>query len=442
MSRLDKPRQAALVILREAERGAFVDPLLDDMRRTFVSRDSAFILELVYGVLRNRSRIDWLLERYSAHPLSKTDDWTRNILRLAAYQLLFLDKVPASAAVNTATELAKSHGKKTGYVNGLLRSVERNKETLPLPADTDVATRFSIRYSHPVWLVRRWINRLGPEPTEEVLRNNNKPAPLATRANRLKGTRDELISLLTAQGAEVRRTTLSPEGVELLSSPGLTSLPAFQEGRFSVQDEAAQLICLLLAPQPGEHVLDACAAPGGKATHLAEMMNNRGKIVALESDRKRLLRIDENAKRLGISIIHAAQGDAAKFSEGEYDRILIDAPCSGLGVLRRHPDGRWTKTVENLRERAKLQARILENCATLLKSGGIMVYATCTTEPEENENIIRRFLDKHPEFRLDDPRPYLPAAAVKLVGEDLLFRTFPSAPMLDGFFGARIKRER
>jgi 16S rRNA (cytosine967-C5)-methyltransferase len=438
----DRPREQALKVLCEAERGAHADRLLDQARTTFDSRDSAFILELTYGVLRNRSRIDWLLDRFSKQPVSSTDDWTRNILRLGAYQLLFLDRVPASAAVNTSTELAKQYGKKHGYVNGLLRSLERKKNDLPLPNDADAAKRLATLHSHPEWLVRRWIARIGVEQTEEVLRQNNKDAPLIIRANSLKGTADDLVTLLASQGAAARKSRFSPPGVEILSSPGITTLDAFHDGRFLVQDEAAQLVTLLLGPKPGERVLDACAAPGGKATYLAELMGNTGEVVALESDKKRIDRIRENSNRLGITIVRPKMGDAAKYSEGPFDRVLIDAPCSGLGVLRRHPDGRWTKTEQAMQERSALQKKILANCAGLLKPGGVLVYATCTTEPEENENVVRDFLANHPEFTLDDPRPFLPDNAASLIGTDNYFRTFPAAPDMDGFFGARIVRAK
>ncbi|MDH4164513.1 MAG: 16S rRNA (cytosine(967)-C(5))-methyltransferase RsmB [Nitrospirota bacterium] len=439
-SSIDRPRERALTILHDTEKGGFADPLLDASRREFEGRDSAFILELVYGVFRNRTRIDWLLDRFSAHPVSKTDAWTRNLLRLAAYQLLFLDKVPASAAVNTATELAKVLGKKSGYVNGLLRTLERNKEKLPLPHGNDPLSRLSIVYSHPSWLVNRWIKRIGPELTEEVLRQNNKPAPLILRVNNLKGNRDELVNLLEAQGAAARNTAYSPAGIELLSSPGITTLPAYRDGWFLVQDEAAQLVSMMLSPEPGEIVLDACAAPGGKATHLAEVMKNEGQVVALESDKRRIGRIRENSERLGLLIVLPVAGDASTFGEGSYDRILIDAPCSGLGVLRRHPDGRWAKTEAGIKERAALQKRIMENCAKLLKPAGILVYATCTTEPEENENVIKTFLSNNPDFTLEDPCHALPSAASKFVGDDLFFRTFPKETSMDGFFGARLKK--
>jgi 16S rRNA (cytosine967-C5)-methyltransferase len=436
----DKPRERALTILHGIERGGFADPLLDEARKEFGARDSSFILELVYGVLRNRSLLDWTLDRFSEKPIAKTDAWTRNILRIAAYQLIHLDRVPASAAVNTATELAKIHGKKSGYVNGLLRAFERNKIALSFPPADNPLSRLSVLYSHPAWLVRRWIERFGVRAAEDALRNNNRPAPLVVRANLLKNTRDELLALLEEQGAAVQRTSCSPSGIDVLESPGLTALHAFREGRFIVQDEAAQLVGMMLSPQQGETVLDACAAPGGKATHLAELMGDQGNVVALESDKNRMGKIRENSSRLGIRIIRPVLGDAAVYKEGTYDRVLIDAPCSGLGVLRRHPDGRWTKTEESIRVRASLQKKILVNCAKLVKPGGVLVYATCTTEPEENENVVKAFLAEHPEFALDDPRPYLPEAAAPLVGLDGFFRTFPDAPAMDGFFGARLVR--
>ncbi len=438
---MDRPREQALAVLLQAEQGAPASGPLERSRKNFGSRDNAFILELVMGVLRNRSRIDWLLDRFSSKPVSATDGETRNLLRLAAYQLLFLDKVPASAAVNTAVELAKVHGKKHGYVNGLLRNLERNRNSLPLPDSPDPVQRLSLVHSHPGWLVRRWSGRFGVGRTEEILRRNNEPSPLVVRTNAIRNSRDELLAALGSQGAEARPTEFAPSGIEILSSPGLTPLPAFNEGRFLVQDEAAQLVSLLLAPQPGETVLDACAAPGGKATHLAELMQDQGTVVALERDRDRIGRIRENSERLGLSIVQPVAGDASAFNEGNYDRILIDAPCSGLGVLRRHPDGRWIKREKDLAERAKLQSRILDNCAKLLKTGGVLVYATCTTEPEENEDVIAAFLTRNGDFSLDNPRPYLPEAAVRLVDGHLFFRTFPGEPAMDGFFAARMNKQ-
>ncbi len=439
---IDKPREKAVDTLRRVEEGFFVDSSIEEARQSFGARDSAFIFELVYGTLRNRARLDWILDLLSAQPLEKTDKWTRNILRMGAYQLLFLDRVPASAAVNTATELAKVYGKKQGYVNGLLRNLDRKRSMIAFPGPEDPVRRMTVLYSHPEWLVRRWFGRYGGQTTEALLESNNRPAPLFIRCNTLKATRDHLKAALASQGVESRETPYSPVGLEILSSPGFRVLPAFKQGWFMVQDEAAQLVSFLLSPGPGEKVLDACAAPGGKATHLAELMGDRGTIVALESDPERIPRIQANTVRLGLHIIVSQKGDATQYREGLFDKVLIDAPCSGLGVLRRHPDGRWIKNERIIRERAEVQKQILENCASLLKPGGALVYATCTTEPEENEGIITDFLSNYgSDITVDDPRPFLPGQAAVFVDDTGFFRTFPNGPGLDGFFGVRLIRK-
>jgi 16S rRNA (cytosine967-C5)-methyltransferase len=439
----DIPRETALTILCRTEEGVFVDAALALARQRLDARDSAFLLELVYGTLRNRALLDWTLNRFSAKPLDTTDAWTRNILRLAAYQMLFLDRVPVSAAVNTAVELAKAHGNKHGYVNGLLRGLDRKRSTIGQPDHADPAQRMAIQYSHPLWLVRRWVARYGAEAAEALLRANNLPAPLTIRANTLKATQQSLRSALEAEGVTVAETDHAPAGLTILETPQwLRTLAAYRDGWFVVQDQAAQLISLLLSPQPGEFVLDACAAPGGKTTHLAELMQDRGAVVALELDKSRIVKIRENSRRLGMTSIATVQGDATSYHEGGYDRVLIDAPCSGLGVLRRHPDGRWNKTEQTVDEHASLQRRILENCSSLLKPRGTLVYATCTTEPAENDDVIDWFLaGPGSSFRIDDPRPLLPQAAAALVDSRGFFRTIPNAPAMDGFFGVRLVKK-
>jgi len=436
----DNARETALTILCRAEDGIFVDTMLAEARQRLDSRDSGFLLELVYGVLRNRARLDWVLNRFSAKPVATTDVRTRNILRLGAYQMLFLDRVPVSAAVNTAVELAKAQGGKHGYVNGLLRGLDRKRDSLAYPGPEDQVARLSTLFSHPAWLVRRWIARFGPETAETLLLANNRPAPLTIRTNTLKTTRPALRAALEAEGVQVAETHCSPAGLDILSSSlWLRTLQAYRDGWFMVQDQAAQLVSLLLAPQPGDKVLDACAAPGGKATHLAELMGNQGTVAALELDASRITRIRENSRRLGSTIVSPAQGDASTYREGVFDGILIDAPCSGLGVLRRRPDGRWIKTEQTVSQHAPLQRRIIENCASLLKPGKPLVYATCTTEPEENDEVIAWFL-KGPgsSFRIENPRTLLPETAAKLVDDEGFFRTFPQDPGMDGFFGVRM----
>ncbi len=439
----DMPRETALSILCRTENGVFIDTPLAEARQRLEARDSAFLLELVYGVLRNRALLDWTLDQFSVQPVEKTDAWTRNILRLGAYQMLFLDRVPVSAAVNTAVELAKEHGRKHGYVNGLLRGLDRKRSLIRYPESGDPVARLSMLYSHPAWLVKRWVSRYGAEATETLLLENNRPALLTIRTNTLKTTRGALRAALEAEGVQVSESSCSPAGLDILSSPQwLRSLQAYRDGWFMVQDQAAQLISLLLGPKPGETILDACAAPGGKATHLAELMNNQGAVAALELDASRIAKIRENSRRLGTTIISPVQGDASKHLAAVFDRVLIDAPCSGLGVLRRHPDGRWNKLERTVGEHTALQRRILENCAALLRPGGTLVYATCTTEPEENDEVIAWFL-KGPGgcFRIDDPRPLLPQAAAPLVDAEGFFRTFPRAPEMDGFFGVRMVRK-
>lgn len=442
MTSLDKPREKAIELLRSTENGGFVDPLLDKARRLFDDRDNAFILELVYGTLRNRALLDWTLDQFSAQPVAKTDAWTRNILRLGAYQMLFLDRVPTSAAINTAVELAKTYGKKYGYVNGLLRNLDRKRSAITYPSSDNPLKRLSILYSHPEWLVKRWIERFGESVAEDLLRANNGHARLVIRANTLKTTRAALKASLLSQGVEALETAYAPGGLTLVSSPSLRALEGYDQGWFLVQDEAAQLISLMLGPKPGETVLDACAAPGGKTTHLAELMQNQGTIVALESDGERIKKIRENSKRLGATIIAPVQGDASAYQEGRFDKILIDAPCTGLGVLRRHPDGRWSKQESAIQERRDLQAKILANGAKLLKPGGALVYATCTPEPDENEAVVNAFLTSSGnEFSVDDPRQHLPEKAARLVDEKGFLHTYPGALEMDGFVGVRIKRK-
>ncbi len=442
VTRKDIPRETALTILCRAENGIFVDTLLAQARERMDARDSAFLLELVYGVLRNQALLDWELDCFSDKRIDTTDAWTRNILRLGAYQMLFLDRVPVSAAVNTAVELAKEHGKKHGYVNGLLRGLDRKRGTIKYPDSGEPVARLSMLYSHPAWLVKRWVSRFGAEAAEALLQANNRPALLTIRTNILKTTRSALKAALETEGAQVSETTCSPAGLDIISSPGwLRTLQAYRDGWFMVQDQAAQLISLLLAPRPGEMVLDACAAPGGKATHLAELMHDQGTVVALELDASRIAKIRENSRRLGNTIIAPVQGDASHYHEGVFDRILIDAPCSGLGVLRRHPDGRWNKSEQTVVDHTVLQRRLLENCSVLLKPGGTLVYATCTTEPEENEDVISAFLSgARNGFMIDDPRPYLPEPARSLVDGKGFFHTYPQAREMDGFFGVRMMK--
>lgn len=370
----------------------------------------------------------------------------RNILRLGAYQLLFLDKVPVSAAVNESVKLAKEKEQRSsGFVNAVLRNIDRERNKIPYPEPEEHPIEFiSVRYSHPAWLVKRWIERYGIDKTIELCRLNNEAPPFAIRANRLKINREGLKELLRKDIDRIEDCSVSSNGLILKGVSNISENPAFKEGLFYVQDEAAQLVSQILDPKAGEKVLDACAAPGGKTTHIVELMEDKGEIIALDVNKKGLGLLKENCERLGISIVKPYLKDAAKdisdIAKDKFDKILIDAPCSGLGVIRRHPEGKWQKKEELILESQKIQKRLIENLSGYLKDGGILVYSTCSTENEENEDVVEDFLERHPEFKIDDIKQYLPETGRMLVDEKGFLHTSPINNRMDGFFAVRLKK--
>ncbi len=405
--------------------------------------DRAFITELVYGILRRRGYLDWVIGRFTTQARRRQSVKLKNLLRLGAYQILFLDRVPASAAVNESVRLAKTLGEKTiaGFVNAVLRAMTR-AETIPLPDPADdPILHLSVKYSHPEWLVRRWLPRLGPDRTVALCDANNEIPPVTVRVNPLRTTREALAAELQRAGIDVTPCRVSSSGLMLRGVAHLPELPAYQRGDFYVQDEAAQLVGRMVDPKPGERILDACAAPGGKSTHLAELMGDRGEVVAADAVSRRLERIVENARRLGLTSIRPVvadlTGDPAPLGKAPYDRILVDAPCSGLGVLRRNPDAKWYKTEAVIETMAALQTKMLDKVALLLKHGGVLVYSTCTTEPEENENVVGAFLSRHPDFRLDSLRPFWPESPGLVTPEGYL-NTILNPYQMDHFFAARL----
>ncbi|MGH7274502.1 MAG: 16S rRNA (cytosine(967)-C(5))-methyltransferase RsmB, partial [Nitrospiria bacterium] len=375
---------------------------------------------------------------------------------MGAYQLLFLNRIPARAVVDEAVGLTQRKGAKglSGFVNAVLRSLEREKAKISYPDPAhDLVQHLSIRYSHPEWMIRRWIQRYGPERTKAICQANNEVPPVTLRTNTLVTTRDELWAELRNRDVETEACTLSPLGLRTRArhpavpvtgrGVGGTCLPAgrseerlhrtgphigrtgavmetvaYRKGWFYVQDEAAQLVVLALGPRPGEIILDACAAPGGKTIHIAQFMANQGRIIALDVQAKRLRLIRQNCERLGVTIVECLTGDARdlrKLTDQQFDRILVDAPCSGLGVLRRNPEGKWYKTEELIHRYARLQSEILEGVSPQLKEGGILLYSTCSTEPEENEQVVRGFLKAHPEFHIQDLRDNLAPSASPMI---------------------------
>lgn len=442
-------RGIAVEILSQVERrNAYADILLDhSLKRSLLSnRDRALLTQLVYGTLRWRGRIDWLLSRVLRRPLSGMSPYLRNLLRLTLYQILFLDRVPYYAAVNEGVELAKKWGGKRsgGLLNGVVRRVLRERDRLRFPSvDDDLIRYLAIYWSHPDWLVKKWLGYFGKEETELLLQADNGESPLILRANRLKNNRNELLEAFRAAGVDATPTSWSPEGIQVRGLSPVDRLSGFQEGLFQVQGEASQLVGHLLDPKPGERVLDACSAPGGKTTHLADLMGDRGEIVATDVSSRGLERVRQNVQRMGIRSVRPYRVDVTKGLEGQlvssYDRILVDAPCSGLGTLRSHPEAKWRRDESDIGRLSRLQKRIVRGVTPLLKSGGVLVYATCTLTREENEEVVHELLDRRKDLVLEEACRNLPGEARQLACGDF-FLALPHRHNTDGFFAARMRK--
>lgn len=417
------------------------NPGLDD-------RDRAFVSQLVQGVIRWRLRLDWIIGKAAHFSLRKIEPPVLDILRLALYQIFFLDRVPESAAVNEAVKQAKARYPLhvVSFVNGLLRNVCRDKERIPLPdRRSDPARYLSICYSYPRWLVEKWISELGEGKTEALLEAGNRTPLLTARVNGLKTSRSELIGRLEAEGLMAKPTRYSPQGVVIEGSRGrVDQLEAFRDGLFQVQDEAAQVTSFLLAAPPRSTVLDVCAGYGGKASHVAELMGNQGKVVALDNNRVRLISLAENSKRLGIGILHPVVANAARevpsLFRSPFDCIIVDAPCSGLGVLSRHPDGKWNRHKEDVKRLAGLQSSILNQAAGATGKGGKLLYVTCTVSSEENEGVVEAFLRRNGNFAQEDLRDQAPPWALDLIDDRGFLRALPHLHGTDGFFAALFTR--
>ena len=441
-------RKLATEILAKVEaRKAYADILLDHSLRSkaFFAHDRALLTELIYGTLRWQARLDAYLKPSLRRPLEDADPFIRNLLRLTVYQLICLNRIPDYAAVNEAVELTKAHSgqRAAGFVNGVLRSVLRGKKEFIKPDLRDSVKEFAQYWSHPEWLVEHWLKYLGAEELEALLQANNEAAPLVVRTNLCRGTRDELLELFQGSGIKALLSPWSPQALLVQASMPVDKLPGFHDGRFQVQGESAQLIAYLLEAKPGERILDACAAPGGKTTHIAELMDDRGQIIAADISARGIKRITENCRRLGLRSVEAFQADVTQELRApvgqSYDRILIDAPCSGFGTLRSHPEIKWNRSRSDAMRLATLQKKLLIRAASYLRPCGVLVYSTCTLTEDENENVVEGFLKDHPEFVLDDVAGYLPDQAKSLV-RGRYFMALPHRHNTDGFFAARMRK--
>lgn len=437
----DNPREAALRVLHAVDtRNAFSDRLLDGAHGAARDpRDEALLHELVKGTLRWRGRLDWVLDPLVHIGLTQVQPWIRNVLRLGAYQLLFLDRVPVHAAVDESVKLAHEYGHPgtAGLVNSVLRRLAEEKDRIELPQGDDAAS-LAAWGSHPQWMVERWLERFGPAATRELLLANNRAARLGLRVNRLRATREQLITRLADAGVAATPGQLAPDLVwtEEHVVPG--RLEAFKDGWCTVQDESECLVAHLVAPGPHERILDLCAAPGGKCTHLAELMGDEGEVWAMERDQARLSSIETAVARLGTHAVHVALGDGRNYAfPMPFDRVLVDAPCSGLGVLARRADARWRKGPDVFRELLPVQLDLLQAGGRRARPGSVLVYSVCSFEPEETVEIVERFLHASPQFVLEAANGFVPDS---VVGENGCMTVLPHVHGCDGAFAARFRK--
>ncbi|MBS4536109.1 16S rRNA (cytosine(967)-C(5))-methyltransferase RsmB [Clostridium sp. D2Q-14] len=407
-------------------------------------RDENLIRELVYGVLENKLYIDNIIKNYSNTNYKKINNIILQILRIGIYQICFVDNIPDRAACNESVNLTKIFNKKrlSGYVNGILRNVVRNKDKDFLPdKNNNIIDYFSIKYSHPKWIVEKFINDFGEDFTERLLKSNNEKPSLNIRVNKIKINRNNLIEVLSKHGISAEKTKYAQDGLIINNPRNITELTEFKEGYFSIQDESSMLVAQIMNPEEGSTVLDICSGPGGKATHIAEKMKNKGKIISRDIFNHKLDLINKNATRLDIDIIDTENFDGLKLDnkmKEKVDYCLVDAPCSGLGLLRRKPDIRWNKDIKDLNILVEMQLEILKNASQYVKVQGILIYSTCTINKKENLNIINKFLLMNNNYSLEEIKN------VEMKSNETLkkgyIELFPNIHGTDGFFIAKLKR--
>jgi 16S rRNA (cytosine967-C5)-methyltransferase len=438
-------REAAVIVLARVDAGeAFANLLLTaTLNRARLSpADAGLVYELVLGVLRHRARLDWTLGGALRHPLDRLTPRIRAILRCGVYQLLFLPRIPAHAAVDEAVTLARRHGHAgtAKLVNAVLRRVAADGER-PLPAEPP-AERLAIEHSHPRWLVDRWLARFGSDDAVSLCAANNAPGPATIRVNVLRGHPDEAVRRLH-EGGVTATPTLLPEGWYVQGPLGPRQA-IVAEGLATAQDLGAMLVTHLLDPQPGEVVIDAAAAPGGKATHIAERMRDRGRVIACDVHPGKLQRLSRRASVMGLQALEAHHQDARTLGQAfrhQAHRLLLDAPCTGFGVVRRRPEIKWRARPEDIAHLAALQREMLAGAADALRPGGILVYSVCTIEEEEGQNVIAEFLRAHPEFVRDPDLPLPGPLGTAVIGPGEV-RLLPHRHGTDGFYIARLRRHR
>jgi 16S rRNA (cytosine967-C5)-methyltransferase len=450
-SKISAARRVALDVLRKVEaEGAFTQLSLNHtLRRAphLTPQDRALTTELVYGTLRWRRRLDFALNAYCSRPLEKIEPLLLRILRLSAYQLLFLDRVPRWAVVDQATEMATViRGRRSaGFVNAVLRALASAPEQIEWPDPAaDPVHALAILHSMQDWMVEYWLKQLGETRAVALMEAVNRPAPLWIRTNTLRTTPEALLELLATSALEAEVDRVVPGAIKLRGAGDVTQLASHETGLFHIQDAAAQAVCHLLDPHPGDRVLDACGAPGGKTATMAELMQDTGEILSVDIHPARVALVRQLQDRLGIQCVKTQALDLGEVPPGElgaFDRILLDAPCSAIGVIRRHPDTKWKLTPEDLPRFAQIQQDLLNRVSQLLKPGGVLVYSVCTFSEEEGHGLITRWLADHPQFALVDPRSGKRHPWQKLLCAEGTLSTWPDLHDMDAFYAVRLQRK-
>ena len=433
MMKIDFARNIALkslyeINIKQAYSNIVLDKFINENREKLSNLDINFISELVYGVVTWKLTLEYIIQKYSKTKIKKMSDWVKNILYLGSYQIIFLDKVPKSAAVNESVNLCKKYNfKSVGLVNAILRKIEKS-DYKEISNITNSITRISLKYSMPEWIVKKFCDEYGEEETANICQTLNLRPNISVRINRLKGKMD-----LGEKGILEDFRTIT-------GTKNITKTKEYIEGNITIQDEAAGLSSFVLAPKEGEMVLDACSAPGGKTTYLAELMHNKGKIIAWDIYEERLKQVNQNAKRLGIDIIQTEVHDATKLKEEyveKFDKILLDVPCIGLGVIRRKPDIKWNRQEDDIKEISDIQFNILKTCSKYLKRNGTLVYSTCSMLKEENDAIIEKFI-KEENFETVNIEEQIPNEFSKITTKDMV--QFLPSQKHDGFFITMLKK--
>ncbi|MFY9285563.1 MAG: 16S rRNA (cytosine(967)-C(5))-methyltransferase RsmB [Tissierellaceae bacterium] len=444
----NNPRQLALKVLVDInKKDAYSNIELNKIGKGLDPRDENLIRELVYGVIENRLYLDHVITKASKIRLKKLHPHILDIVRMGLYQIIFMDRIPDSAAVNESVKLAKKYGHRgsVGYVNGILRAIIRDKDRFTHIDKEDMVSYISIKYSHPEWMVKRWIGEFGLDFTESLCKANNERPLLNVRVNSLKISRQDLKARLEEKGMTLKEGQYARDCLIIQEAQNITGLQEFKEGLFTIQDESSMLVGQIMDPREGSTLLDVCSAPGGKATHMAQIMGNKGLVISRDIYQHKLSLIRENSKRLGIDILKVENHDALERDEelvGKVDYLLIDAPCSGLGLIRRKPEIKWQRREEDIAALSRLQYDIISNVKDYIRLGGNLVYSTCTIEKDENINLIKRFLEENPNFKLVSLENSLDHKDKLANLKDGYLELYPHIHGTDGFFIAKMIKER